>query len=571
MDAQSSAGEPPTPIEELRRLLLEPEREEIADVKRRIADRRIDPEALSEALPDAVVRSWQSDKRFAKAIAPPVEHALDESIRRNPRALAELFFPIIGPAIRRAVANALHGMQETLNAALEKSVSPRAFRWRLEARRTGRPFGEVVMAHTLQYRVTHVMLIHAGSGLLLGHVAAPGEPEIEPELTSGMLQAILAFARESFGERSEGQETVNQLRIGDFNLVVESGPRAILAASVQGFPSPALQAAMADALETIHLEHRDRLRAYDGNPEAFATSRPLLQACLMQERAVKPAQNMTGASRRRVVMALALLTLMLIPALLFLRMNARWVDYRDRLHAEPGFLVLESGRRGLGFFVRGLRDPLARPPDALRAASGLSPARIDEQWESYASGDPALVLARAVRILDPPPTVRLTVKDGAVLPVGEADHAWIAAARRAEARLPAGAVLSFARTTDRDRALVARLLRGLPRQIMFTHGVTPAPAADAALRAATVVLRELDAAATRASQRVTVELAGTSDPTGTEDQNRRLRQRRALWLQAYLTARGVPRDLLTVAPFEANPDADRSVQLTPRVTEAAAP
>lgn len=569
MDAQSSTGESAAPIEELRRLLLEPEREAIADVKRRIADRRMDTEALSEALPEAVVRAWQSDSRLGKAIAPAVEQALDESIRRNPRALAELLFPIIGPAIRRAIANALHGMQASLNAALEKSVSPRSLRWRLEARRTGRPFGEVVMAHTLQYRVTHVMLIHAGSGLLLGHVAAPDEPEIEPELTSGMLQAILAFARESFGERDE--ETVNQLRIGDFNLVVESGPRAILAASVQGFPSPALQDAMADALETIHLEHGDRLRAFDGNPEPFATSRPLLQACLMQERAVKPAANMAGASRRKVVFALALLTLMLLPALLFLRMNARWVDYRDRLHAEPGLLVLESERRGLGYFIRGLRDPLARPPDALREASGLSPGRIDEQWEFYASGDPPLVLARAARVLDPPATVRLTVEDGAVVPVGEADHAWIAAARRAESRLPAGAVLDWARTTDRDRALVARLLGGLPRRVSFAHGVTPAPGAEATLRNVAGALSQLGAAATRAGQEVTVELAGTSDPTGTADQNRRLRRRRALWLQDYLTARGVPRDLLAVAPFESNLEADRSVHLTPRVAEAGAP
>lgn len=564
MDAQPSHGEAAAPLDELRRLIVDPDRQQIAALRRRV-EAPLDPDALSAALPDAVVHAWQTDKRLAKAIAPSVEEALTESIKRNPRALAELLFPIIGPAIRRALANALHAMQEALNRAIEKSVSPSAIRWRVESRRTGRPYGEVVMTHTLQYRVTHVFLIHAESGLLLGHIAAEGEPEIEPELTSGMLQAILAFARESFGKGGEKQ--VDQVRIGDFNLVVDNGPRAILAASVQGYPSQALTAALADALETIHLEHGDRLRAFDGNVEPFATARPLLQACLMQERAVKAPRQKARVSRTRTAVVALLVVLLMIPALWFLQLNASWMRYLGRLENEPGYLVLEHQRRGLHYEVRGLRDPLARPLETLHAESGASPGRLSERWESFASGAAPLVLTRARRILAPPPSIRLTMKDGTLTPVGTADHAWIEAARKAEPLLPGGTLLSFAQTTDADRARLSELLRGLPAQIPFVLGAArPQPGAADALRTAAARLREVPAAAARAGARVVVELIGQSDATGSEAGNRALRQRRAQWLRDYLVKQGVPAHVLTLSPG-GGAAADRAVRLAPRVTE----
>lgn len=565
MDAQPTRGEAAAPLDELRRLIAEPDREEIAAIKRRV-EAPIDPEALSTALPEAVVHAWQTDKRLAKAIAPPVEEALSESIRRSPRALAELLFPIIGPAIRRSIANALRAMQEALNEALEKTVSANALHWRLEAWRTGRPYGEVVMANTLQYRVTHVFLIHADSGLLLGHAAAEGEPEIEPELTSGMLQAILSFARESFGKGGEKQ--VDQVRIGDFNLVVDSGPRAILAASVQGYPSPALTTALADALETIHLEHGDRLRSFDGNTEPFATARPLLQSCLMQERAVRPASEKTKTSRTRVAVIAALLALFMIPAVWFLRLNAGWGRYLDRLHAEPGYLVLDHARRGLHFEVRGLRDPLARPLQTLHRESGISPGRLVERWDSFASGSPPLALIRARRILAPPPSIRLTMKDGKLLPVGAADHAWLEAARNAEPLLPGGTILSFAQVIDTDRVRLAELLKGLPSKIPFVLGAAvPQTGATKALRDAAGRLREVPGAADRAGQRVVVELVGESDAVGSEAENRALRRRRGAWLRDYLVAHGVAPELLTVSTSERGSVAERSVRLVPRVSE----
>ena len=57
--------------------------------------------------------------------------------RSNPGPLADALFPVMGPAIRKAVAAALAGMVEALNRTLEHSLSWRSIAWRLEALRTG--------------------------------------------------------------------------------------------------------------------------------------------------------------------------------------------------------------------------------------------------------------------------------------------------------------------------------------------------------------------------------------------------------------------------------------------------
>ena len=71
---------------------------------------------------------------------PPVEAVITSSVRRNPRPLADALFPVIGPAIRKAIAHALSGMLDSLNRTLEQSVSMRALQWRVH----GLAHGQVV-------------------------------------------------------------------------------------------------------------------------------------------------------------------------------------------------------------------------------------------------------------------------------------------------------------------------------------------------------------------------------------------------------------------------------------------
>jgi OOP family OmpA-OmpF porin len=71
------------------------------------------------------------------------------------------------PGIQKAVAAAISEMTQSLDQTLEHELSPKSFKWRLEAKLTGKSFAEVVLLHTLLYQVEQVFLSHKESGLVL--------------------------------------------------------------------------------------------------------------------------------------------------------------------------------------------------------------------------------------------------------------------------------------------------------------------------------------------------------------------------------------------------------------------
>lgn len=108
----------------------------------------------------------------------------------------------------------------------------------------------------------------------------------------------------------------------------------------------------------------------------------------------------------------------------------RWDDYLARLNAEPGVVVVQSGRRDGKFFVTGLRDDFAVDPTTLIAAAGLSPASVESRWEPYQAIHPPFVLERARSVLRPPEGVDLAFRDGTLTASGSAPAEWLSDSAR---------------------------------------------------------------------------------------------------------------------------------------------
>ena len=267
----------PDGLDELRDLLVDPERKAIAALRARLDDPVLRGRDLANGLPEALAHC-SDDRRLTEALMPPVEAVITSSVRRNPRPLADALFPVIGPAIRKAIAHALSGMLDSLNRTLEQSVSVRALQWRVTAWRTGKSFGEIVLLNTLVYRVEQVFLIHAHTGLLLQHVVADAVTAQDADMVSGMLTAIRDFARDSFGGRAE--DTLERFRVGELNCLIEHGPHAYLAVVVRGTPPHDLRLTLQRAIEAIHLQQTADLERFSGDASIFDDARPVLQECL---------------------------------------------------------------------------------------------------------------------------------------------------------------------------------------------------------------------------------------------------------------------------------------------------
>ena len=442
--------------------------------------------------------------------------------------LADALFPVMGPAIRKAVAAGLAGMVESLNRTLELAVSPRSIRWRFEAVRTGKSFAEVVLLKTLVYRVEQAFLIERRSGLLLQHVQASGVAAQDADMVSGMLTAIRDFVQDSFKVAST--DSLDALHVGDLAVWVEAGPHAIVAAVIRGAAPRDLRPVLQDALETIHLQFGDVLEAYDGDASQLEGSRPALESCLQtQFRAGERRPSPRGA---RIVAVLAVLALLVWGGFAY-RASLRRAAYLDALRREPGLVVVSAERAGGRFVVTGLRDPQARDPLTLVAGTGLSADGVEGRWAPYLSLDPAMVLQRASARLEPPAGVSLTL-DGDVLRVsGAASSAWIAGARE---RGPLVAGIRVVDATAAADAAAAAILAAIDAASpLFVRGsARPAAGQDEVLSNLVIHMRELDAVAAAAGVQYKVEIGGHTDADGPDESNLALSRARAEYVRTAL-------------------------------------
>jgi len=428
------SGSKETDLTRLRRLLLGQEYERLASMRddiermRTLEDTLRDPveqtDRVAQVLSEALLLRENRDQGVSKALRPALPEAIKAAVRKDPRPVVEAVSPVIGPAIRRSVNEAVAGMLELLDKLLEHNFSWQALQWRLESWRTGRRYSEVVLLRTLIYRVDQVLLIHRETGLLLNHVESSQAGARDPDLVGGMLTAIKDFVSDSFSTSEESP--VQTMQVGDFKVIVEQGSLAIIAAIARGNPPNDLARTIRETSETIEILYRDKLERFEGDSTTFADTHPMLEDCLKS-------QQRTTAGRRSwlapTVIGLVLLSALGYWGFKSYQAHLLSTSALTALRTEPGIALTDTAQDGDIYRVHGLRDPLAREPEAVIGPDAHSAFRWEWNWRPYFSAEPELLLTRARQLLRPPPTVDLSLDGGVLTLSGEAPQQWIDAMR----------------------------------------------------------------------------------------------------------------------------------------------
>jgi OOP family OmpA-OmpF porin len=535
-------------MEAMRDVLLEREQVALARLQKKFDDPEEFADAVAAVLPAAFTLAAEQDDRLGHVIAPTVERATQASIRKNPSTMVDILYPVMGPAIRKAIAETLDGTLQSLNQAIKYSLSWRGLKWRIEAWRTGSTFAEVVLRHTAVFRVEHLFLIHRKTGLLISHVAKDDATTRDPELVSAMLSAIQDFVRDSFSQSeggSGGGGGIDTLRLGDLLLWCEEGPSAFLAAVIHGNPPTTLRARLSETLGAVHDQWRIALDDFNGDTAPFEAVGPRLQPCLVEQ---------TAEARRKVTPLLWMIPLALLIALGYwigLRiMERQRVDrYVSALQDQPGIVVSGAERRDGKWLVSGLRDPLAVQPEALLGPAHLDPSRVAGRWEPYQALHPAIMLKRLQATLDPPQTVNLVQDADGIRATGSAPQRWLDKARAYLLTLPAGAPkVDLSALKDIQDPDYLRLRDVIQAQLIhFEYNVPrPAPGQEGKIDEVAASIRELVQVSRALGFQPKVTIVGHADATGKDTFNLALSLGRAEVVRSMLRARGVDPDLLAV-------------------------
>lgn len=529
----------------VRDLLLGPEWERVVDARKRFDDPASHAAEVARALPAAVAIRSAQDDALGDALASTIEQSLQTSVRKHPQAIVDAIFPVMGPAIRRSVADTFLRAIQGLNEALEQSLTLKGLSWRVESWRTGRPYAEVVLLHTLAFRVEQVFLIHRETGLLLQHLQADSVAGQDPDMVSGMLTAIQDFVKDSF--KSERGDALNSMRVGSMTVWIEHSPRAILAAAIRGNPPQALRQTMQETLERVCVTMAEALEDFGGDTSVFAACRPELERVLVEGRR----DGARKKEKRRTV--LAWIVILVLLGLLAWWLYTGWAAERAfrrfvrAVEVEPGVLVTRTEKFGGDWYVYGLRDPLANDPAAVPEYRDLDPNRIKIRMEQQQSSDPAFVLFRSKTILRPPQGVVMDFDSGVLKAIGQTSNKWLAFARSRALLIPGVSQFNDDRVVNTTLPLLNEMKQKVearkPRFIVNTTDL--APGQDAMFRELVRDIQKLVKLAEEEDVPMRIELVGHTDSTGAEAKNMRLSKQRSDQVAAVLVSAGVNSDYLT--------------------------
>lgn len=421
--SENKEREDSSEMDSLRELIVGPEQSKINKLEERLDNPEIRIKEIGEILPDAILLRTSQDEKIAKSIGPTVEKAIEVSIQKNRKVLVDALFPVMGPAIRKAVSSTILGMIQSFNKALEYSFSIQGLKWRFEALRTRKPFAEIVLINTLLFQVEQIFLIHRDSSLVIQHVMSKDITVEDPDLVSSMLSAIRDFVQDSFDVKKE--ESLDTLRIGsDRSIWIEQGSYAVLAAVIRGTPPMELRTVLRETLDNIHLTQSDALENFDGDSASFEVIRPDLEECLQSR--FKP--------KKKKISPLLWILLALLAVLIgiwtfnSIRDKRQLNNFMEKLNAEPGIVITYTEKRSGTYHIFGLRDPAAAGPGEIAGKLGIDSEKFTYELEPYYSLASDLAEKRIEKIktvLKPPKTVKLEFNGQLLKISGSASHAWL--------------------------------------------------------------------------------------------------------------------------------------------------
>jgi OOP family OmpA-OmpF porin len=522
--------------DKLRRLLVGGEISQIQELRRRLDNNDVYARELSEVVAEAILLRTRKDQAIEKAIQPTVEEIFQNNLRRNPHQVVNQLFPLMGPAIRRSISESFRAMRQSFNRTLEMSFSWQGLKWRLEALRTGKSFSDLVLLHTLVYRVEQVFLVHTETGIVLNHVEAEGVRIQDADLVSGMLTAVQSFVQDCFvsGEQAD----LESLQMGELTIIVQRSSLSYLACVVRGSPPADFARQLTASLEFINLECAEEFQHFSGDCEPFNKARRHLLDCLVA-RYVEEKPNPPFGLR---FLPLAVL-LALVSGFAYLKYQQyQYEAIVEALGRQPGIVLTAVEPSLLGAWrVNCLKDDLAINPAQYLTAAGMPEERLQINIHPYISLDEGIVRQRVLESIQPPPDVSMSFDDDHVLRLsGSAPLGWIIATREKALATPGVKNVDTSRLQDPLAQELNQLMTSIDGTTIYfpLNKDLPEPEYANKLMQTVDSIVVLEKLAAKMGMGITITIYGHADATGNEKYNYELSQARAKTVAAMLYARG---------------------------------
>lgn len=407
-------------IEELRDIIVGANADELAALKQRIADVESRARDVAEVLAPAI---HQSDTAaLISSLQKPVSMSLKQAIRSEPKEYAEILYPVMAPAIRRIISQAISSLLVTINQTMESATSVKGLKTRFQSLRTGVPYAQLTLRQSLLYRVEHVYLIDRDSGMQIAEVTSQGTDSLDGDAVSAMFSAIQSFVQDSFS--NDGSALLTDLKVGDYNVWVANGPKLMMACVLLGDAPEGLKDDLYDALYKIRTDYANPIAEFDGDDQNFDGVDEIMQPLLQLQ--LKEGESEVGRPSRRngiLLMIVSCLFLYFVYSQFVQSNKLSTVEYY--LRQAPGIAATDIYWDHEQLVIEGLKDPDAKIPYGALEAYGIDRDVLKLQMIPFRSLEVDMELQRFRTELTLPAGVYLSVRDGVIYLYGEAPILWL--------------------------------------------------------------------------------------------------------------------------------------------------
>jgi uncharacterized coiled-coil protein SlyX len=282
----------PDQLNELRRILIAPYLEQMAELQARLyylerqgverqatiatleaqlAEHHTIFENLEPIISVIVTQTLkEAHEELTQALAPVVGPAIKTQVKVAREDIIDALYPVIGSTITRSITEALRSLTQTIDSTVKRTFSFKGLKRKVTAKATGISESTLLLRESIPFSVREVFLIHSESGLLVSHVSTKtknetAEPEAEDrDLVSGMLTAIRDFVKESFKTQSvdNEQSQLNEIKYGELTILIEPSRYVYAAVVFAGVASPNYSSRVREVLGWIHGGYAKRLRLF---------------------------------------------------------------------------------------------------------------------------------------------------------------------------------------------------------------------------------------------------------------------------------------------------------------------
>ena len=453
-------------LDKLKSLLFGAEKESLDSIKDRVERPETRAVDVADILPEAIYQSHKNGDHLSVSLRAPVGECLEQAIHEDPKKYGDALYPVMGPAIRKSIMEALRAIAQQVNQAVEQSLTPQGLRWRFNAWRSGVPFGDYVVQKTLLYRVEQAYLISRENGLLMAHVHHEVASIKDSDAVSAMFTAIQDFVKESFSPDRSGR--LESADMGEFTLWAVHGPHALLVCVIRGVPPKHLRADLSGILERVHFRHGEAMRTFAGDTAPLLGVEEEMEECLRFE-------ALHDSEKKRKVSVPMLIVLLLLAAALSYAAFQRWGQQQrreslaDALQQTPGYYLDAVTADGPRLSVSGMRDPLALPARMVAESIGLDPANIEDNTQPFQSLAPDILARRAARQFGRPDGVTFVVNGSNLLISGPSPVTWRQSVNQNLAFLAGIDSVSY-QESDSEREQIVREWLASPGQVDIVSG-----------------------------------------------------------------------------------------------------